>query len=79
MTKDKRRALNFGIYIPHCHLWDTLDNFFDFKEYVIADELVHECELEGAVMKMRREDKTPKQRGYTNMVVLTGGEGPTDE
>ncbi len=49
------------------------------QEYVIPDELIHECELESQVMKMRRKDQTPKQRGYTNMIVVTGGEGPCEE
>ena len=45
---------------------------------MIADELIRKCELESLLVQLRREDKTPKQRGYTNMIIVTGGEGPSE-
>ena len=48
------------------------------QECVIPDELIRRCELEGVVLRMRRETSRPKPRGFTNMIVVAGGEGPCE-
>ena len=52
---------------------------FYFQEFVIADELIRKCELEAIILRLHREDLHPKQRGFTNMIIVTGGEGPISE
>ena len=48
------------------------------QEHVIADELVRSCHMEGLVRQLRQEDVSRKPRGYTNMIVVAGGEGPCE-
>ncbi len=50
-----------------------------FQEHIIPDELVRQAELESTVLRLRRENVCSAQRGYTNMIVFVGGEGPSEE
>ena len=49
------------------------------QDHVIADELVRSCRLEGLIRKLQREDSRKTQRGFTNMIVVAGGEGPSEK
>ena len=74
---DKRKG-DLHELLTTCVHMGLLDERY-LQEYVIPDDLIHACELEAAVLRLRREDQTPKQRGYTNMIVVAGGEGPCEE
>ena len=45
---------------------------------MIADELIRSCQLESWIIQAKKEVNPHKQRGFTNVIVVTGGEGPCD-
>ena len=64
--------------LTECVHMGLLDERY-LHEYVVPDELIRSVELEGLLLRMHREDANPKQRGFTNMVIVTGGEGPCEK
>ena len=61
--------------ISHVHV-DLLRERY-VQEFVIPDELIRSCGLESWVLSMRQGGNFPKQqRGFTNVIVVAGGEGP---
>lgn len=49
-------------------------------KYVMTDELMELCELDDSILhehKMQSERIQSRRRGYVNMVVVTGGDGPS--
>ena len=54
--------------------------YFRFvQEQVIGDPLIRSLNLENEVLQMRKAQtsQVPRQRGYCNMLIATGGEGPS--
>ena len=49
------------------------------QEHVLHDELIKASGLESTILRKRREESTQLlSRGYTNMIVFAGGEGPSE-
>ena len=49
------------------------------QEHVLHDELIKASGLESTILRKRREESTQlSPRGYTNMIVFAGGEGPSE-
>ena len=45
---------------------------------MIPDELIKTSGIESTILRTRREEPSQMSpRGYTNMIIFTGGEGPS--
>lgn len=61
-----------------CIYMGLLDERY-LQEFVIPDPLIRSYELEGLVVRLRRQDQSSRQRGCTNMIIVAGGEGESDQ